>query len=56
MAPVPPMDLDYLSGNGYVVSTTKEEHDREVDEVSSLSQMIGQMSTEKVRPLLEGCP
>ena len=40
-------DLDYLSVNGFVLRTTKEDHDKGVDSVGRLSQLIPQMNAEK---------
>jgi len=40
-------DLDYLSANGFVLRTTKEDHDKGVDSVGRLSQLTSQMNTEK---------
>jgi len=45
-APVSPGDLDYLSANGFVLRTTKEEHDKEVESVERLSQLSAQMNAE----------
>jgi hypothetical protein len=39
--------LDYLSVNGYVLKTSKDDHDKEVDDVDRLSQMISQVNAEK---------
>jgi hypothetical protein len=38
--------LDFLSANGYVLRTSKEEYDKGVAEVATLSQMIAQVDTE----------
>jgi hypothetical protein len=46
IAPFPAADLDFLSANGYVLKTTKEEYDKGVDEVARLSQLIAQVNTE----------
>jgi hypothetical protein len=43
---IPAADLDFLSANGYILRTTKEEYDKGVDEVAKLSQMIAQVDTE----------
>jgi hypothetical protein len=45
ITPIPAADLDFLSANGYVLRTTKEEYDKGVDEVATLSQMIAQVDT-----------
>lgn len=47
ISPVSPADLDYLSNNGFVLRTTKDEHDREVAEVAKLSQVVTQADSEK---------
>lgn len=39
---IPPTDLEYLSANGYVELTTKEDHDKGLDEVTKISQMVDQ--------------
>jgi hypothetical protein len=44
---VPSVDLDYLFVNGYVLKTSKEDHDKGVDNVAKLSQMITQVNAEK---------
>ncbi|HYB76030.1 MAG TPA: hypothetical protein VEC08_03630, partial [Nitrososphaerales archaeon] len=46
--PVSSADLDYLSANGFVLRTTKEDHDKGVDSVDRLSQLTSQMNAEKV--------
>lgn len=46
VSPITPADLDYLSANGYVLKTTKEDYDREVAEVGRLSQLISQVTAE----------
>jgi hypothetical protein len=47
ITPVPQADLDYLSADGYVLRTTRDEHDKGVGEVSRLSQIIAQVNKEK---------
>jgi hypothetical protein len=47
ISPVLPVDLDYLSANGYVLKTSRDDHDKGVADVDRLSQMIGQLYTEK---------
>src|SRR5712692_3813704 len=47
ITPVPPADLDYLSANGYVLRTTKEDYDKGVGEVARLSQLMIQVNAEK---------
>jgi hypothetical protein len=46
--PISSADLDYLSVNGFVSRTTKEDHDKGVDSVSRLAQLTSQMNAEKV--------
>jgi hypothetical protein len=45
--PIPSADLDYLSANGYVLTTTKDDYDKEVNAVAQLSQLSSQMDAEK---------
>ena len=57
ISPIRPPDIDYLSSNGYVLLTTKEDHDKGLAEVSRMSQLIEQASaqraeTEKVEDVL----
>ncbi len=40
-------DLEYLSVNGYVLKTTKEDYEKGVNDVARLSQVIAQVDTEK---------
>ena len=47
ITPIPSTDLDFLSVNGYVLKTNKEDYDKGVDDVARLSQMITQVDTEK---------
>jgi hypothetical protein len=47
IAPIPLADLDYLSANGYVLRTTKEDYDKGVDSVARLSQITTQMNVER---------
>ncbi|MDA4131725.1 MAG: hypothetical protein OK454_01175 [Thaumarchaeota archaeon] len=49
VAPVPLVDLNYLSSGGYVLVTTKEDYDTWADEVGRLSQMTTEMSAEKAK-------
>src|SRR6266487_499501 len=49
ITPVPSADLEYLSVNGYVLKTTKEDYEKGVSDVARLSQMITQVDTEKSR-------
>jgi hypothetical protein len=46
-ASISPSDLDYLSANGFVLRTTKEDHDRELDSVNKLSLLTTQLDTER---------
>jgi hypothetical protein len=43
LAPISPVDLNYLSTNGYVIATTKDEYDKESAEVTKLSQLTSQI-------------
>src|SRR2546425_8340590 len=43
---IPSADLDYLSVNGYILRTTKEDYDKGVADVTRLSQMIAQVNAE----------
>jgi len=45
---VPAPDLDYLGANGYVLRTTREDHDKGVAEVARLSQLVDQAREEQV--------
>jgi len=47
VSPIPAADLDYLSGSGYVLRTTKADYDKGTAEVARLSQMFVQLKTEK---------
>lgn len=47
ITPIPSADLDYLSANGYILRTTKEDYDKGVSDVTRLSQMTTQIETEK---------
>jgi hypothetical protein len=47
ITPIPSADLNYLSVNGYVLTTAKEDYDKGVDEVARLSQITTEMDTEK---------
>ena len=48
LTPIPPADLDYLSSNGYVLRTTKEDHDKGLTELARLSQLIDQAKEEHI--------
>jgi hypothetical protein len=47
ITPIPSADLDYLSVNGYVLKTNKEDYDAGVGDVARLSQVITQANAEK---------
>lgn len=47
IAQVPSADLDYLVSNGYVLRTTEQDHEKGVDEVARLSQLIAQVDAKK---------
>jgi hypothetical protein len=43
---IPPTDLDYLSTNGYVSLTTKDEYDKSLAECAKLSELTQQVNAE----------
>jgi hypothetical protein len=47
ISPIPSADLDYLSVNGYVLRTTKDDYGKGVDEVTRLSQMTAELGAER---------
>ncbi|MGD0424832.1 MAG: hypothetical protein ABSA92_15450 [Candidatus Bathyarchaeia archaeon] len=47
ITPIPSADIDYLSANGYIMRTTKDDYDKGVEDVARLSQMTAQMNTER---------
>jgi len=47
-ASIPSADVDYLSANGYVLKTNKEEYEKWVDDVDRLSQMTDQRSARRL--------
>ena len=47
IAPVSAPDLDYLTANGYVLLTTKEDHDKGLAEVTRMSQLVEQASDQR---------
>jgi hypothetical protein len=47
ITPIASADLNYLSVNGYVLRTAKEDHDKEADVVAGLSQMTAERDTEE---------
>ena len=44
---VPSADIDFLSANGYVVRTTKDDYEKGVKDVARLTQLSTQMNAEK---------
>ncbi len=46
---VPAADLEYLSANGYVLTTTKDDYAKKANDVARLSQIMTQIDTEKSR-------
>jgi len=46
---VPAADLEYLSANGYVLMTTKDDYAKKANDVARLSQIMTQIDTEKSR-------
>jgi hypothetical protein len=49
ITPIPSNDLEYLSVNGYVLKTSKDDYQKWIDDVARLSQVIAQVDTEKSR-------
>ena len=47
VTPIPSADIDYLSANGYIMRTNKEDYDKGVGDVARLSQMSAQMNAER---------
>jgi hypothetical protein len=47
ISPIPPVELAYLTGNGYVSNVTKDEYDKGVQEVARLSQLTAQVYAER---------
>ena len=47
VSPVPSTDLEYLSANGYVLKTTKEDYEKGVSDVARMSQVLTQIDTER---------
>jgi hypothetical protein len=47
ITPIPSTDLEYLSANGYVLKTTKEDYEKGASDVARISQLITQIDTEK---------
>jgi hypothetical protein len=47
IAPIPPADLNFLASDGYLLRTTKEDHDKQAGEVAGLSQMIAERDSER---------
>ena len=54
IAPVPSVDLSYLSSGGYILTTTKEDYDKWADDVGRLSQMMTEVNAEKAKDELAG--
>src|SRR5712691_7338600 len=46
---VPAADLEYLSANGYVLMTTKDDYAKKANDVARLSQIMTQIDAEKSR-------
>lgn len=49
--PIPWADMNFLSSNGYVLTTTQQDHDAALAEVQRLSQVTDQMQT--IKPEVE---
>jgi len=49
ITPIASADLNYLSVNGYVLRTAKEDHDKGVVEVARLSQMTTELYTQRLQ-------
>jgi hypothetical protein len=47
ITPIPSADIDYLSVNGYVLKTTKDDYVKAVQDVGRLSEMTAQMNAER---------
>jgi hypothetical protein len=47
VTPIPPADFGYLSANGYVQTTTRDDHDKGVADVAGLSQLTMEIAAEK---------
>jgi hypothetical protein len=47
VTPVPSTDLEYLSTNGYVLKTTKEDYEKGASDVARMSQVLTQIDAEK---------
>ncbi len=47
LTPIPLADIQYLSLNGYILETTKEDYDKGVNDVARLSQLTVQMNAER---------
>src|SRR5438552_18048859 len=46
---VPPADLEYLSVNGYLLKTTKDDYEKGTNDVASLAQITTQIDTDQYR-------
>ena len=51
ITPILPTDLDYLSVNGYMLRTSREDYDKEAADVARLSQLTIQLSTERAEAI-----
>lgn len=49
VAPIAAGDLTYLSSNGYILSTTKEDYDKESSDVSRLGELTALLETEEAK-------
>lgn len=47
VTPVPSTDLEYLSANGYLLKTTKEDYEKGVNDVARMSQVLARIDTER---------
>lgn len=47
IASIPSADLNYLSVNGYLLGTTKEDYEKGSDDITRLSQMIAQANAQR---------
>jgi hypothetical protein len=48
ITPIPSPDFGFLATNGYISSVTKEDYDKEANDVARLSQITTQLDSEKV--------
>ena len=47
VTPIPLTDIDYLSANGYVLRTTKDDYDKGAEDVARLSEVTAQRDAER---------